>query len=434
MDVQGKELDEQEIDLYQYWLIIEKRWKLILGFVLIAVIAASVFLKFQPKIYCVTTMINQGRIATINTGGDRGVPIASPADIQQLIGSGSFAKPILRSLKMDESLYESSLLKNVTTEIKDNSEYILIKYETAKPEEGKKILGKLIQELQTVLNKRITSYQNFQETEMAKVREASKLLEYEIEKCKIEIKTLTDQIESKNRLARINSAIFVNEKNGLKDQIDRLNSRIKTIRVLKEKLVSISSTLEQNTQDLIKGKSSLLQNAGKDGVIASILFSNNLQQNINSLNYGYERIKKYEIEANDCEDQILQLKNQMISLDEKIKEVLTKTELETQELKGKIQENQLKIAKIIPAEIGKMKSEIDALEVRKNMIEGISTIADPDYVNIPVKPQKRPIVLAAGAVAFFAGILVAFFLEWRRANRNNPVALNSSSEPHCRAG
>ena len=54
--------NDDEIDLYPYWLAIRKRWKMIFTFVLIAVIVAGVATRYLPKVYRVNALISLGRV------------------------------------------------------------------------------------------------------------------------------------------------------------------------------------------------------------------------------------------------------------------------------------------------------------------------------------------------------------------------------------
>ncbi len=405
----------EEIDVYQYWLVIERRWKLILILFLVPVVLASIATMYMARTYRVTAVINQGRVV----GGElneRIASVATLADIQQIIASGSLVKPILSSLNLKEDKYGLSLGGNLSLEAKENSENILIRFDTADPELGVKILARLISEIQRTFNQRADNYRQFQKAGIAKAEAAIKLLQVDREKGNLEIQKLTQEITKKERLAQINTTLFTNERTSTTNQINSLTERIKGIMAIKDRLTAVSAKLEPNTLDLANAKSQLTGNAGKDNVLVSILYANTVQQNLNFLTLYYDMIRKFEVEARDYEERIVRLKNDLSTMDERIKEVAVTKEAEVKDLQTKIAETKLQIDKFIPSEIEKISSEVEALKVRMNMIEGIKVVAAPDFANVPIGPKRRVIVSAVAAASLVASILLAFLLEWRKGN------------------
>jgi capsular polysaccharide biosynthesis protein len=410
-----------EIDLFQYWLVLQNHWKMILAITLSAMVIAAGASFYIPKVFLVTTTINIGRIYQ---NGDRITTVANMTDIQQVINTGSNAKSIVKALKLDGLEYNSALGGNITSEAKENAENILIKYETTDPKLGIKILDALVTSLQGTFNNRAIYFQNMKESEIQIKKAAIQTLEAKRQAKELQIQELTQQLSQKEKLSQVRINILNHEKISVLEQISRLKERIDTVSGIMTKLSHMSSTLEQNTQDLLKGKNELTKMVTKEGILPSILFSNNIQQNISFLSLDYERVKGYEVEINDCRKQIDQFKIQMTNLDENIKEVKINYDLEIAKMKSDIQALLLQKDKEMPAEIEKVKGEIASLGSLKLMIEGIKVVSPPDYHDQPIKPRRSMIVSATGLVAFIGGIVIAFLWNWQQVNKKRYLAIN----------
>jgi hypothetical protein len=167
----------------------------------------------------------------------------------------------------------------------------------------------------------------------------------------------------------------------------------------------------------VKGKSELTQASTGEGLLASVLFSNNLQQNIYSLSLNKQKINEYDMLANDARKEIDLLKIDLAITDGKIKETALLSETEIDKLRAMLNESKLELEKSLPAEIEKILNDIQVFEARKDMIEGIEVIAEADYFNQPIKPKATMIIAISGFVVFFASIFLVSAINWSQQNQ-----------------
>ncbi|MFA5865488.1 MAG: Wzz/FepE/Etk N-terminal domain-containing protein [Phycisphaerae bacterium] len=414
---------EDEIDLYRYWMIIRKRWKLIFVLFLVSV-ASSVAVSFYlPKIYRVTATINMGRIEV----GDRTVPVINFADIQQIVSSESLLKKILSSLPVDASKKTSDLAFRISVENNTNSENVLLKLDTSDPERGKKVLTRIISEIQEKYNHRAENYRQLKDAEINKLKETINKIQFQDDKIDLSIQRRTQEIEKKEKTAQIDINLLNNEKDNITNQIKYLKEQNKSIEVSRDKLLQILPNMEQNTRQLLKEKNELAKSINKEGIMTSILYASNLQQSINFLTLDYERLKEYEVEINKNKAQAEKLSTQLKNQDEKLKNLLLIRDSDIKSIRRTLQELKGQKEKEIQSEIGKVNTDIAGLQARKNMIEDIEIFSPPDYFATPVKSNNKLMVIGAGLISIFVGIFLAFFLEWQKDNESRMARTNKET-------
>jgi hypothetical protein len=404
-DTENKNItrNDEEIDLYPYWLAIRNRWKMIAGLVLIAVVGAGVATRYLPKVYRVNALISLGRVEM----SGRTQPLATLDDINQMMGSGNLLKKITTACHLDETQVGAALEKGLSAEAKKDSEYVFLKYDTAKPDEGIAILNALITEIQNSYNPRTENYRKAKDSEINKLKEDIAAVEFQRSKMEVKIKQLLTQIDQRKRLAQISTQTLESQKASILAQIKNYEDRIRALTSAKAQMGSMTATLEQNTQDLLKGKSAFAQASTGEGLLASLLFSNNLQQNITAMNLSKEKLTEYDMDMSDARKEIDLLKIEQAVVEGQIKETVVQTEFEIGKLQIAVRENELEMEKSIPAEIAKVTNGMQSLEIQKSMIEGITVVADPDYFNIPIKSKKNVIISTAILLSFLTGIILA---------------------------
>jgi hypothetical protein len=415
MSGQPIQSSEEAIDLYPYWVAVKKRWRSITLFFIITVAITTAITFLMPKVYRVNAIISLGRIGE----KDRIGQVANLADIQQIISSGNFTKKIVSSLKMNSDTDIKNITNNLTMESKPDSENVVIKYETAKPDQGIKIIQQVIDEITQKYNHRVNIHQKSKEAEIEKLAETLKTTAFNAEKIDLEISDANNEIQKLTKIFQVNLAVKTNEKASVSEQINRLKERIKTTTVTHDKLVEMSAVLENKMKEPAPEKTKDPGQDQKEKALSSIILSNNQQQqNINLLNVNYDRIKEYEVQINEWQDQTDKLSTKLITLEEQLKGITIESDFSINTAKAKIQNLKLQKEKALPIEIGKINDEIALMRAQKEMIEGIQVIAPPDYLNIPIKPQKRVIVMGAGGLAILIGLFLSLFLEWLQENRN----------------
>ncbi len=409
---------EDEIDLYPYWLAIKKRWLMIVFLTLAGVAGAYIATRYMPRIYRANALISLGRIES----GGRVSTVANLADINQMIESGSLQKKIAESFKAkypQETISGSALRNNLSAQASDKSEYIALKFDFANPELGVQVLNKFIQELQKTFDRRTENARKSVAAEIARKKNEIGNIEFQKGKLELKLKQLEIEIQRKKELTRSAVAVLTNQKAALADQIKNYEQRIGTLAEAKNQLNALTASLEANTNELVKGKSELTQASTGEGLLASVLFSNNLQQNIYSLSLNKQKINEYDMLANDARKEINLLKIELALTEGKIKETTLLNETEIDKFKAMMDENKLELEKSLPAEIEKVQNDIQVLEARKDMIEGIEVIAEADYLGQAIKPKTMMIVAGGGFIAFLFSIFLAFFRQWQECHLNN---------------
>ncbi|NLE30313.1 MAG: hypothetical protein GX629_11660, partial [Phycisphaerae bacterium] len=176
---------EDEIDLYPYWMAIKKRWLMIVFLTLAGVAGGYIATRYMTRIYRANALISLGRIES----GGRVATVASLADINQMIESGSLQKKIAESFKAkypQETISGSALRNNLSAQASDKSEYIALKFDFANPELGVRVLNKFIQELQNTFDRRTENARKSVAAEIA--RKKNEIGNIEFQKGKLELK------------------------------------------------------------------------------------------------------------------------------------------------------------------------------------------------------------------------------------------------------
>ncbi len=403
---------EEEIDLYYYWLIIKKRWKLIFCLFLVSVLGSGLWgYFFIPKFFHVTASINLGRIQI----DGKVFPVASLADIQQLINTGSFIKKILSGLKLDETKYGPRLAGNLAFESKEGSESVVIKYDTPEPELGKIIVQKMISEIQDTFNPRAASYRKSKEAEMEKVKGMADTLEYRQANTKFDIQKMIQEIEKKEKITQIKINIEKLEKANLADRIRSLTMQKKNMIEMKERLAAISSTFENHTKTLLnQGKPDLARNPGNNDWTAAFLFANSLQQSLGYLSLNYDRIRQCEWAIGKDQEKIDTLNLKMKKRDDAIQTLTVTEKANLQNIRIAIEQLKLQRDQEIPSEIRKIKNEVETLAAEKERIKGIEVVAPPDFFKSYITSNRRILAFGSGIVSILVGVFLVVFLEWEQ--------------------
>jgi uncharacterized protein involved in exopolysaccharide biosynthesis len=403
---------EDEIDLYPYWMAIKKRWIMIISLVLITVIGAYVFTRHMPRIYRIDALINPGR--AIDSDG-RPTTVANLADINQMISSGSLqkkiVKPFIKSQNSEASFNELSLLNNLTAQTNDRGEYISLNFESSNPEQGIKILKQVILEIQSTFNPRVENFHKLATAEIENKRNGIADIEFQEGKIDLNIKQLKKNIERKKELTQSEIRVLTDQKSAIANKIKTYQQRIESLAQAKKQLNVFADSLEQNTRELMKGKTELSKTSGNDNTLALLLFSNNIQENINSLSRNKAKIYDFEMEANDAQRNIDTLNHKLAETEGKIKKAKLKSDAKIDQINVDIQTRLLDLNKRLPAEIAKIQSDIQGLEARRSMTEEIQVISEPDYINQPIQSKRDATIAIAVLSAFLIGILGAILME-----------------------
>jgi uncharacterized protein involved in exopolysaccharide biosynthesis len=258
--------------------------------------------------------------------------IDSPGNIRALIEEGTFDEKIFESISSEEA---NNLPKTVAfgIDIPRNSNTLSISYRTSNIDQGIRILESLGKLLRDRYDELVKYYQADYETEIKK-RQTT------IENSKAALLSHKEKI--KNIQKRIDS---------LKSEIDLIN---------------------KNTISLIKERDKLLEQNNPDNILASILYTNTIQQNLTLANTYKNEIKGY------------------------------KDEKENQKVKLETTQNNIK----------QLFEDIKDLQFKRQSIQNIQILQPPISSPFPIKPKKKLIVMFATMVGLFTMVFLAFLLEY----------------------
>jgi outer membrane murein-binding lipoprotein Lpp len=408
--------ESEEIDLYAYWLALKKRRKLIGAIVVVAVSLAVIGSVALPKTYKVTASITQGRLFwSADTGTF--VDLASRDDIVDLINKGVLNKKIIASLSLDEKKYARKLNNGIQATASPGGKLIYLTFVTDEPNEGKLILSEFIRILKDTYNSRAENFRAGITADVQKEEQDVKLFEVESETVAVDMQDIERQVEMVKKTTEIGIATKTQERDSSKEQVTYFQEGIAALRATKERLGRTLEMMEKNTHDLLDGKTEFVKTpeAGKE--IAYLLFANNLQVNLAAVNSGYELLKACDSDINDYQQKISKLTAQIKTLDEDIKQLNIDKESSLKRLSQDKEKLVLTKNEGLPAKIKQAQSSISRLQLKKEMVEEITPVAVPDYLNLPAESKTKLYIAAATALSMLGAILIVFFLEWEDINR-----------------
>ena len=357
---------EDEIDLYELWLTLKKRWKVVLSTTALFVLASVVYILVAKPVYEVKAYIQ-----TAYLGGEIGIkPEKVKAEIE--------AKYIPQTSEEKDkymSTYNAYLDKIDVKEIKKEKTDILeLTVLSINNKYGKSFADHILTLIQ---------------------KEYKPKFEYFLESKKREIKSKTLQINKlQNQISQLNlqkNFISKEEIPSLKEKINFHKERIKKI----DELISSYRKSILNYEKTIKNLSSSLKNPNISDS-SSLLIISQISQYENLISSLEKRIKELEVEK----DRII--RETIPSIEKKLTELST---LKIEQINKSITEKE------------------NQIQVLKKDIENLNILISPPLTknfemlrvttkDSPAKPKKSLILAVATVSGLFLGVFLAFFLEW----------------------
>ncbi len=361
--------EEDEIDLYELWLTIKKRKKVVFGLFFFSVIAAAVISLIKTPIYRSTATVIPISSGKSPLGGLSGLAAMAgisvgeegSAKIMAVLNSRTIKEYVVKDLDLIHKFFEempkknplnkaTSMLKgmvNISDDKKTGVISISIDYKD--PELAKKIAEKYVEELQKILNEKSLTISKMNRVFLEKQlkEEESKLKKYQQEMAEFQKK---NKIIEPNRQVAGTMGLYtrlVSQKVSLEVQLKRMETALSPdnpqVEILKSQIKEIDKQLrkiEQKTEGALP-----------------------------SLANAPEKIIKYT-------------------------NLLRK----------------LKASEAIYETLLKMYEQTKLEEAKENLF--VEIIDYPILPDKPVKPKKKLMVAVAGVSSLFLGIFIAFFLEW----------------------
>ena len=329
---------EDEIELMDYLRVIWK-WKyLIAAGTLICAVAAGVISFSMPKVYSIDMVVRPGMLTMDEEGKE--VYADSPQNIKAMIEAGTFDREILSNIgeSNNDGLPKSLKFK---TNIPRNSDALKVSYETSNVDRGLHVLERLGQ-LLLKNSERVEYFQSEYEAQIG-------LKKTKVADCEVRRRALQQHIKK------------------IQKRMDELTSQIDFIK--------------NNRNSLMKQRDKFLSNnTGESSILAAVLYTNMIQQNIALENSYRQEIDEYITKRYD-------------------------ERLNLQELNG---------------ESNRLLEEIKGLEFKKNYVQNIEVLQPPKATSHPIKPKINLNVMLATVVGLFVMLFLAFFLEYIQKHRAEP--------------
>ncbi len=364
--------EEDEIDLYELWLTLKKRWKVVIGTFLIFTVAAVVIAFIMTPVYRATTTlmpVSASPVSGMAALASEALGIQLQKDntsskIMAVLKSRTIRERVVKNLNLipvllgeipgnrDPMYVAQETLKDIVSVSQDRkTNLITLNVDYKDRELAKKIAEEYIKELQNILEEKALT--------IAKVNRI--FLEKQLAETEKELQEALNKMVAFQKEHKI-----INPSEQVKGSFELYSSLISQKIQLQTEYRKLSSVLSPNNPRL---KAIRQQLASVNKQLKEIEGSTNELSPIPSLNLAPELMSSY-----------------------------TKLYLKLKALQTKY-ETLLKMYE--QARIAEQKEAIYA------------EVIDPPYASdIPVKPKKKLIVAVAGVSGLFLGIFLAFFLEW----------------------
>ncbi|MBK3333368.1 hypothetical protein GWK41_09840 [Persephonella atlantica] len=358
---------EDEIDLYELWLTLKKRWKVVLSTTALFVLASVVYILVAKPVYEIKTYIQ-----TMYLGGDIGVKpekVKVELEIRYVLQSNEEENEFLS--KYNAYLDKVELVEGKREQTSDTIKLTII---SENNKNGISYSNHILKQINEEYAPFLKNFINSKEKEILDTKSKIKNLKSDIEQLKLR-----------------KNFILKQEIPNLKEKIRFNRERVKKI----DELILNYRKAVLNYQKTIKNLSFSLKNSNLSES-SSLLLISQISQYENLISSLEKRIKELEVEK----DRII--RETIPSIEKKLTELST---LKIEEINKSITEKE------------------NQIQVLKKDIENLTTLISPPLTknfemlrvvtkDSPAKPKKSLILAVATVSGLFLGVFLAFFLEW----------------------
>ncbi len=386
---------EDEIELMDYLKVLWK-WKyLILIGTLVCVIGAAVVSLNMTKVYGINAIVQPGILKATDDG--KTVYIDSAANIKALIDTKAFNGQVTKGVKFSGKA-EAPDSADFKVVIPKGSNALDILYETPDVDAGLQIMNNLNKALSARYGQLIEQYK--------------KQYDMDIFSKKAELSRSEEKVNEKRNAIHTTEAGYktaieqnANAISSTEAQLNTVKDQIKNQELKMADLESEIGRISKNTNLLSGDRDRYLSSSkSRDNILASLIYSNTIQQNISYLNTLRNEMNDTRGRSYEQGARIKKLEGNIKDLIAKKKELETDTKIEIENLKSNIRD--LETDKKYKLE------EIENLKFKRDSIQNIQIIKQPKAGPSPIKPKTRLNVMLAGVVGLFLTVFLAFFVEY----------------------
>ena len=402
-------LEDEEIELMDYLLVLWKRkWLIVIG-TLICVVTAGIVAFNMSKIYEVSTSFNVGRTEAGFVEGE--------LDILGKIKRISLREKIAQELSLPMENVSGEEFFKISSSKDGNTLTLKIKRETAEPDRAIKILG--------ILNESII------EDHQDRVEKARKILLDKIAISESKIALTETQIDALKK--EISDKIALNQ-DRIKDtesEIEALKKEISDKIVVNEKWIEIKmekqkvfeeqlAKIEEEIKTLEQIRDSIIERKLKEvDVVGMVAYFNDLQARCSSAYSTRSQI------IDQIPSQIQSYYSNIASLEARLTD-LDGLPLRIKSYNEDIAGLEARLTDLdeLPLKIESYRESIVTIQAKLNEIRETEIIDPPHSSPYPIKPQKKRILAIAGALGLIVFVFVAFFFEYVRKYQERKVTKN----------
>lgn len=485
---------EDEIELMDLLKVLWK-WKylIIFGTLLCAVVAAVVSFS-MTKVYRIDTLLSPG-VASVDANGKVSY-INSPQDIKSLIENGALVNAVLNKVKMPEG--EGLTGDSFQVKQTKGSNALEVSYETPDVALGKEIVSALNEALFWKFDGIVKYFKEgyaiqigASRNQISKVQEKIDTAKSDMESAKAEMMGKVSEIEAKiaakqsemainesekaDSISRIHNEIGSKKSTALSNelrlagQISEMDNKTATVKAqiqghekqiknLENRILELQTEIERiskNTDLLLSERDKFLSGKkNENNILASVMYTNTIQQNIGYLNDLRSAVNSVNQQIYNENVIIETLENSIKDLEAKKKNLQQQTKIDNERLQSEINDLQIQVVnvekqtlyknnalksdiddyqaqiktvsaqkdtrlKTFEAQIAALESEkayiqeeIKNLQFKKNYVQNIQILKPPKSSLGPVKPKKKLNILLAGVVGLFLTVFAAFLIEY----------------------
>lgn len=394
---QQEETDLEGIDLIEYVEIAWKhRWQIIIPTVVLAVLAgiASFLL---PKVWEVDAIVIPSKFLVQTENGEfKEVLVASPVQVASQIIEGSYSGLISAELNI-----ELRKLPKIKAQNLRNTNLVQISVREKDPLRGKEVLLSLYNHLKSDFDKKI-------DVEISGMNTRIEQFKNDILNLENEINTHENDIIKKNNEIKL-KGLDIESRRIEKDKIGKeIESDKNRLKIFENRIVEIQEemrSIKTRIDELDKQQRQALTEK-KEGTetLALLLYSNEVQRNLQYYNALNERISVERLNIESLINMINQREQTLRQIDNQVSQIQTSADT----IRAEIDTINNEIRKIKNG-INNINNEIKLADEKKNRVDYTQLIKSPMVSFSPVSPKKKVIVLLAGILGFCLSMGVVIF-------------------------